>query len=275
MPARILVVEDNADNLKLMTYLLRAFGHEVMTAGDGVEALDIARREALDLIVCDIQLPRLDGYGVAGQVKAHPALKGIPLVAVTALAMVGDRDKVLAAGFDGYIPKPIVPRTFIQQVEAFLKPHLPAPPPVPAGPAPQPPEPGSHRGTVLVVDNSFVNLELAKKTLEPFGYQVRAAHGVEEALALARQDRPDLIVSDLHMPKLNGYDLIKAVKADPVLATIPFVFLSSTVWHDSDREHGLALGALKFLQRPMEPKKLLAEIEGCLGQRKTEPCTRS
>lgn len=118
--ARILVVEDHPDNLKLMEYLLRAFGHEPLVARDGEEAVSAAGREKPDLILCDIQLPKLDGYGVARQVKAQPALAAIPLVAVTALAMVGDRDKILAGGFDGYITKPLSPQTFVKKVEEFL-----------------------------------------------------------------------------------------------------------------------------------------------------------
>ena len=121
MGYRILIIEDNQTNLELMTYLLRAFGHTVLTAGDGVQGLELVAREQLDLIVCDIQLPRLDGYALARQLKSHPSTRALPLVAVTALAMVGDRDRVLAAGFDGYIAKPIAPRTFVSQVEAFLK----------------------------------------------------------------------------------------------------------------------------------------------------------
>lgn len=118
--ARLLVIEDNPDNLELMTYLLRAFGHQVLTAGDGADGLRVARREALDLIVCDVHLPKMDGYEVARQLKADPALRRIPLLAVTALAMVGDRDKVLAAGFDGYLAKPIDPQEFAQQVASYL-----------------------------------------------------------------------------------------------------------------------------------------------------------
>jgi two-component system cell cycle response regulator len=120
MGVRVLIVEDNADNLKLMSYLLGSFGHQVLTARDGEEALAIASREALDLMICDIQLPGLDGYEVARRLKEDPARASIPLVAVTALAMVGDRERVLAAGFDGYVPKPIVPRTFVGQIEVYL-----------------------------------------------------------------------------------------------------------------------------------------------------------
>lgn len=118
---RILVIEDNPANLELMSYLLKAFGYAVVSAADGVAGLEAARREMIDLIVCDVHLPLLDGYGVAASLKKHPVLRRIPLVAVTALAMVGDREKLLAAGFDGYIAKPIEPEKFVEQLEAFLE----------------------------------------------------------------------------------------------------------------------------------------------------------
>src|SRR5947207_13285634 len=103
-----------------MAYLLQAYRHLPLTALNGEDGLAMARREKPDLIVCDIQLPGMDGYAVAARIKADPTVSSIPLLAVTALAMVGDRDKVLAAGFDGYIPKPIDPETFVPSVEAFL-----------------------------------------------------------------------------------------------------------------------------------------------------------
>src|SRR5713101_2518899 len=122
MATRILVIEDNAANLELMRFLLTAHGYAALVAHDGEEGLDIARSERPDLILCDLQLPGIDGYEVARRVKDTPALQHIPMVAVTAFAMVGDRDKVLSAGFDGYFAKPIAPETFVQQVEAFLRP---------------------------------------------------------------------------------------------------------------------------------------------------------
>ena len=120
MPGRILIIEDNPANLELMRYLLRAFGHTVLTACDGAEGIEMARRELLDLIISDIHLPNVDGYDVARAVKKHPGLCQVPLIAVTALAMVGDRERVLASGFDGYIDKPIVPETFVSQIDSFL-----------------------------------------------------------------------------------------------------------------------------------------------------------
>jgi two-component system cell cycle response regulator len=118
--ARILIIEDNPTNLELMSYLLTAFGHTTLTAYDGATGLETARGEAPELIICDVQMPGLDGYMVAQRLKSDPGTCAIPLVAVTAVAMVGDRDRALAAGFDGYITKPIVPEAFVGQVEAFL-----------------------------------------------------------------------------------------------------------------------------------------------------------
>jgi len=120
MPARILVIEDDPNTLELMTYLLTAFGHTVLTATDGFAGLALAGADGPDLIVCDIQLPALDGYGVARALAGNPRLKGIPLIAITALAMVGDRENILAAGFDGYMSKPIVPETFVADLDGYL-----------------------------------------------------------------------------------------------------------------------------------------------------------
>jgi two-component system cell cycle response regulator len=114
------VVEDNETSLELIVYLLQAFGHTLLTARDGLEGLEIAHHQRPDLILIDIHMPRMDGYELARQLRNDPALDSTSLVAITALAMVGDRDKALAAGFDGYIAKPIDPEMLESQVKAFL-----------------------------------------------------------------------------------------------------------------------------------------------------------
>lgn len=120
LAARILIIEDNPANMELMAYLLKAFGHVPLCSCDGEEGLAIARREQPDLIICDVQLPKLDGCGVVSFLKRHPGLRAVPVVAVTALAMAGDREKLLAVGFDRYISKPIDPETFVGLIESML-----------------------------------------------------------------------------------------------------------------------------------------------------------
>jgi CheY-like chemotaxis protein len=124
VPARILVIDDNPENLDLMTYLLSAFGHRALKAVDGEEGLLLAKRERPDLILCDLQMPKLDGFELAGQIRLDPQLSDVPLVAVTASAMPDDLGKVMDAGFNGYITKPIVPEDFVSQAEEFLRVEL-------------------------------------------------------------------------------------------------------------------------------------------------------
>jgi CheY-like chemotaxis protein len=120
MAARILVVEDNAANLELARYLLASAGHEVLLAGDGQAGLVLATHERPDLIISDLQMPLMDGYALIAALKAAPACAQIPVLALTAFSMPGDRDEVMRAGFTGYLSKPIEPEQFVGQVAAYL-----------------------------------------------------------------------------------------------------------------------------------------------------------
>jgi two-component system cell cycle response regulator DivK len=118
--AKILIIEDNEQNMYLLTFLLNRHGHLVLQACDGRQGIELAQKENPDLVLLDIQLPQMDGYAVARKIKAIQMLAGIPIVAVTSYAMVGDREKTIAAGCSGYIEKPINPDTFIEQISEFL-----------------------------------------------------------------------------------------------------------------------------------------------------------
>jgi|SRR5882672_5738089 len=124
MAARVLIIEDNKANLDLTEYLLKASGYATLAARDGEEGVRAARKEHPDLIICDLQMPVMDGYEVVRELKKDPLLRPIPIIAVTALSMPEDRTKVLSKGFDGYVSKPIEPETFVRTVEAFLPPEL-------------------------------------------------------------------------------------------------------------------------------------------------------
>jgi len=120
MNACILVIEDNPASLELMIGLLRAVNYRACAAEDGEKGLALAQGKRPDLVVCDIQLPGMDGFEVVRRLKAEaPAM---PVVAITSFATAAYRERVLAAGFDGYIGKPIVAETFVSQLEQFLEP---------------------------------------------------------------------------------------------------------------------------------------------------------
>lgn len=117
---KILIIEDNEQNLYLATFLLEKRGYNVVQARNGQQGLEVAASEHPDLILLDIQLPVMDGYEVARRLKQAEETKLIPIVAVTSYAMAGDRETVLAAGCEGYLEKPIDPDSFVDQVKKFL-----------------------------------------------------------------------------------------------------------------------------------------------------------
>lgn len=118
--ARILVIEDNVSNMKLATFLLESAGHSVLPATDAEAGLATARAERPDLILMDIQLPGMDGLQATALLKGDPDTSSIPVIALTALAMKGDAERIRAAGCDGYVAKPLAYREFLAEVDRFL-----------------------------------------------------------------------------------------------------------------------------------------------------------
>ena len=118
--AQILIIEDNEQNLYLETFILEKHGHEVVQARDGEQGIELAGQVNPQLILLDIQLPVIDGYAVAEELRQNSRLAHIPIIAVTSYAMVGDRERILAAGCNGYIEKPINPDTFMADLTSYL-----------------------------------------------------------------------------------------------------------------------------------------------------------
>jgi two-component system cell cycle response regulator len=268
--ARVLIIDDNHDNLDLMQYLLRAFGHEAITAHDGVSGIAAALSESPDIVVCDIHMPGTDGYAVLQALRRETRLRDVPIVAVSAMAMIGDSERALDSGFDGYISKPIGPETFITQLDGFLpedrrgvapiRAHTDAPP---GSPMPRRTLPCA--ASVLVVDDSATNRELIGQILTPLGYKVLSAANVRQGLQLAQESIPDLVLTDMHMPEQDGLQLLREMNAQSSLAGIPILVIASA-GTDQQRQAAFELGALRFLVRPIEPQSLVDEIAACLAE---------
>ena len=120
MPKTVLIVEDNELNMKLFNDLLEAHGYITLKTSDGAEALDLARQHHPDLVLMDIQLPRVSGLEVTRQIKADEKLKGIPVIAITAFAMKGDEEKIREGGCEDYMAKPISVTKFIETVQKYI-----------------------------------------------------------------------------------------------------------------------------------------------------------
>ncbi|OON63602.1 response regulator [Massilia sp. KIM] len=192
--ARILIIEDNPANIELMSFLLSAYGHTPLTAPDGARGVAVARSERPDLVACDVNLPGMNGFAVLSALRAEPELAQMPVLAVTALAMAGDREQVLAAGFDGYISKPIEPESFVAELEAFL-------PAAQAAVAP---------GVLLVDDDGFM-LGVLADMLAGQDYRVLSAASGAEALAVLEREPVAVVLADQAMPGMTGTALLAEV----------------------------------------------------------------
>jgi two-component system cell cycle response regulator len=201
--ARILIIEDNPANVELMAFLLTAYGHSAASAPDGPRGLAAARAQVPDLVACDVNLPGMSGYEVVAALKLDPRLARVPVLAVTALAMAGDRERVLNAGFDGYISKPIEPDSFVAELEAFL-------PAAQASAAAAQPE---ALPTVLLVDDDPFMLAVLADMLEGEPLRVLSAASGLEALALLEREAVEVILCDQAMPGMNGTEVLAQVAA--------------------------------------------------------------
>jgi CheY-like chemotaxis protein len=121
MQPLIVIIEDTPESREVMALILQASGFDVAAAIDGIDGLAMIREgRKPDLVLCDIQMPRLDGYGVIAAMRSDPMLSVLPVVAVTAYSTDVDRARALQAGFNGFISKPIAPQLFAKQVSAYL-----------------------------------------------------------------------------------------------------------------------------------------------------------
>jgi diguanylate cyclase (GGDEF)-like protein/PAS domain S-box-containing protein len=259
--ANVLIVEDNPANMKLASLLLLNAGHTVLRAVDAEAGLTLARAEKPDLILMDIQLPGMDGLTATALLKRDPATALIPVIALTALAMQEDREKSQLAGCDAYIAKPLRYEELYAAIDTLLA------------------KGGTVGGkqskslasdavtsptaTILIVDDEIQERKLLQALLRPEGYITLSAANGEEALALIAQRAPDLILLDVMMPGMDGYQLASTLKAEAATSTIPIIMI--TVQSErSARLAGLNAGAEEFLTKPVDRAELWLRVRNLL-----------
>jgi CheY-like chemotaxis protein len=253
--AKILVIEDSPDIRVLMRMLLEASGHQVALAGDGQSGVEAAAHERPDLIVMDLSLPILSGWEAARRIKADPALSGIPILAVTAHAMQGDRERALAAGCDGFIPKPIDEDSFGDQISAFLKGLDRAAVLAPSDKWGGEKSETIETGRVLLVDESDEAAAAIRRDLEGEGHEVTvAATAAEAAVAFAGERSFDLAIVDVMLGEESGYELTaELIARSPEY--LPVLLLTAG---EIDRKKGYRVGADDFIVKPLESDELKA-----------------
>jgi CheY-like chemotaxis protein len=280
---RILLVEDDETNRAMFRRRLERAGYTVGVAGDGAEALARAAAEPPDLVVMDLGLPVLDGWEATRRLKAADATRDIPVIALTAHAMAGDREKAVQAGCDDYETKPVEMGRFLAKVEALLArrgvpvaaapPPPAAPPPAPdrpPEPAPAPPTPAAAptpAGRILVVEDNLANREMLRRRLVQQGYAVGTAGDGRQALDQVRGGGFDLVLLDIMMPELDGYQVLERMKADAATRDIPVIMISALDAIESV-VRCIEAGADHYLFKPFDPVLLQAGVSACLEKKR-------
>jgi PAS domain S-box-containing protein len=267
----ILIVDDNEQNLKVARLALESERFDVRMAGDGEQALHVARTLRPRLILMDIQLPGLDGLQVTQRLKAEPATRDIVVVAMTAYAMKGDKEKALAAGCDGYITKPLDPILLPAQVAEFLGLKLdgdaPAPASAPPPPAPRgPPALAAERAPILLVEDNPATRKMFRVSLETAGHRVIEAADARTALAYVDQVRPALIVQDLILPDMDGFDLVRAFRKQLGDPEVPILCVSGFLSR-LDEARAFKRGFTQVLVKPLDPLQLIDIVNVHVGAR--------
>ena len=227
--ARILIIEDNPANMKLAVLLLHNAGHEALSAVDAETGMAMARADQPDLILMDIQLPGMDGLTATALLKQDAATAHIPIIALTAMAMKEDEEKSQKAGCDAYIAKPLRHGELYAAIDSLLAATVVTtgeviPVPVAGHVMTEP----AH--TILIVDDEPQNRKLLETLLHPKAMSTLTANTGEEALASVRLQLPDLILLDVMMPGMDGYEVAKILKTDPYTSQYPD--------HHGDRANG-------------------------------------
>lgn len=252
--ARILVVEDSPDIRALIRMLLESAGHEVSTANDGKQGIEAARRERPDLVIMDLSLPLLSGWEATRVLKADPETSQTIVLAVTAHAMQGDRERALAAGCDGFLAKPIDEETFAATVFSALGRRKAAA--VTTAPQTRP-----DHARIFLVDDQPEIAEILRADLQADGHEVVLAPGISEAISLFRQDsRFDVAIVDVMLGAASGYELVGELIALSQ-EYLPVLLMTAGTM---DRERGYAAGADDFIGKPIEASELRARARSLI-----------
>ena len=211
---KILIVEDSPTQAELLKYLLEKHSYHISVAHNGKEALGFIKKQKPMIVISDIIMPEMDGYQLCEHIKKDENLRDIIVILLTILSNPGDVLKGLECGADDFMIKPYHENTIIKHIEQTisLKCHTE----------------GRKKDdiTIMVAEDSPTQAEALKMLFDAKGYKVITAENGKVALALAHKHVPDIVLSDILMPEMDGYELCSAIKNDKVLKEIPVMLLS-------------------------------------------------
>jgi PAS domain S-box-containing protein len=235
----ILVVDDEANIRRFLKHELTTRGYQVLEASGGKEAIDQARKHHPDLITLDVLMPDISGHDVIAVLKNDPGTKDIPILV---LSVVEEKEKAYRLGANDYVTKPFTMKVLMNKINQLLQ---------------------DTQKTLLVVDDDKSLIKSLKYRLEKKGFSIYAAYDGKEALEMVEKHLPDLVLLDIVMPEMDGYEVMKALKKKPDTAQIPIVVMTG-VENIEGKVQALSVGASEYLNKSSGFDQLLKTIESIL-----------
>ena len=267
MPAAVLLIEDNPITAKLVRFTLEHAKYRVLEATDGARGLELFVEHRPQLVLLDMLLPDIDGFAMFRQLRALPGGSGVPILAFSGLLTEFNQARLAEVGFDDVVSKPIEPHRLVQIVEGYLPAATQPAPAVTTVMATGTTATAVAGRTLVVADDDAVQRKMVGLRLQRAGYRVVMAVDGEEALARARAERPYAIVSDVLMPKMDGFGLCMAVRNDPQLERLPVVLISNSYLEVDDHSLAARVGADALLERTPELTELIATLDKGIARR--------
>lgn len=246
---RILVVEDSATQAKQLESMLSRYGYEVAVAYNAKEALEFLQKERPDLVITDILMPETDGFELCRWIKSTPSLKSITVVLLTQLSDPREVIRGLACGADDFIVKPYNEDLLLSRIKTILFIRQ---------------REAEKEFSILVVEDSPTQAEQLRFLLEKHSFTVTIAVNGKEALEAARRSKPSLIISDILMPVMNGYELASEIKKDSSLKGVPIILIT-TLADGQDLLKRAAVVADGYFTKPYDDNYLLNKVENLLS----------
>ncbi|MDI6786464.1 MAG: response regulator [bacterium] len=236
----ILVVDDEPNARKFLNYHLTMRGYDVVDAYNAEEAVERTRQYKPDLITLDVIMPGIGGFDVVSILKNDPATKNIPILMIS---IIDEKKRGYCLGANAYINKPIDKEELVMKIESLLT--------------------KEKEKKVLIADDDHTIVKAIKYTLDRKNYNTIEAFNGEEAIEKVALEAPDLVILDIIMPKMNGYEVIQKMKNIPETANIPIIILTAYNIKDG-RVRALSLGAVDYFNKGEEMDLLYKEIEEIL-----------
>ncbi len=248
-PNTVLIIDDDATVRELLGKYIRKLGYSVVFAEDGQKGLQLAQLIQPDAITLDVMMPCMDGWMVLSELKKNPQLQAIPVIM---LSMVENRELGYALGAADYLVKPIDQKQILQVLQKY---HPLT----------------HHQYCIMVVEDDAMTQDLTKEMLQRQGWQVLLANNGKNALKLAKKQPPDLILLDLMMPEMDGFELVNQLRKDPELNQIPVIVLTAKDVSHADRTYlGDQVNAI-FQKGAYQRDELLAQLQELLLVTRQEP----